>query len=123
MTIILTQLGIVINDSSMYTYYDIPNPKEMIYHINLEVINEPPKNLECPELWDNEAKLSRILLIDSDEVDYRYWSGCLVHWNDKDWVLTSIISVGVAMDTQLFHIELETVKYRRMKMCHNESCK
>ena len=44
MTIILTQLGIVTNDSSMYTYYEIPDPKESIYRIDLEIVNEPPKN-------------------------------------------------------------------------------
>ena len=96
-------------------YYEVPVRYKtgLVNVVVLEVMNEPPEHLECPEIWENEAKLHRIFIIDSNEVDYEYWSGCRVHWNNKDWILTSIVAVE---NGKRFLIELESLKFRKMKM-------
>lgn len=124
MTIILTQVGMITENGINVDYYEVPEFGSCVNTVTLEVLNEPPRNLECPEFWENEARLHRIFLIDSDTTDYAKWSGYRVHWNDKDWILTSIVSVANKLENKnRFYIELETVEYRKLKMCYNELCK
>ena len=110
MTIILSQQGVITENGMKVDYYELPE-----FYSNtiiLEVMNELPEHLECPDYWD-EIRSRRIFIIDSDSTNYEHWSGNRVHWNDRDWILTSILAVE---NGKRFVIELESLKFRRLKM-------
>lgn len=115
MPIILSQLGVILANGMKVDYYQIPEFGTM-YSATVEVSRRSPEHLECPDYWD-EIRSRRIFIIDSDSTNYQHWSGRRVHWNNVDWILTAIcVAVPSPHDKRGFVIDLETVKYRRMKM-------
>lgn len=53
---------------------------------SIEIINEPPKDLECP---NSKVNLRYdVVLIDSDSNNPRHWRGCTIHWDNAEWIIT-----------------------------------
>ena len=56
----------------------------------LEVSNEPPKNLECPNFEGYED----VFIIETEDNDPNEWKGCRVSWMGKYWTIELSLSIA-----------------------------
>jgi hypothetical protein len=58
----------------------------------IEITNEPPKGLECPD-FDQLRLDEEAFLIETDDSDPNEWGGCPVYWRGKYWKIELSLSI------------------------------